>query len=218
MTRKRFIIFSSLLVVSIALPVFIYLFREAAIQSRYGSDHNHRGFIDLHVLHYYLEETGGVLPYDEDVPGYAMFAKFCSERTPAHVNCNHGAFHARVGGWQVVNLPRDKWNELHKQWESRSGGGVIPFAWCGKPTKLGKRLLFTASRDNEGKWDAGFNEECSEQQLKIRVSRLNECLTAIQKPSVTMDIPDDVDWYQYDNGYQLEKEDTTAESTPSKAP
>ena len=113
-------------------------------------------------------------------------------------NCHHGAFGFRRGGWQAVNLPQSRWNELFERWEKstfsqqESGWAGIPLYWCGRETGTGYRVYASVRRSDSGcQFDYG---KIKESDLVGRVAWLNRQLTELGESPVAIDLPNDIDW------------------------
>lgn len=162
----------------------------------FGSCQNHRGLLNMDLRTSEVA-LGGVRspPFQPEVPGYEMLATFAG-RTSGALNCHHGAPGMRVGGWQAVNLPADKWTELHRLWTSRYGGD-LPFYWCGKPNSLHKRVVCTLMLNPNGD---SFVEHhvLRETESQEQVKRLNNCLSELGLSPVALDVPDAVAWASFD--------------------
>ncbi len=171
--------------------------RVEQAEQLFGSCQNHRAHLnfDLNTSEVAL---GGVRrpPFQSEVAGYEMLATFAG-RTSGALNCNHGAPGMRVGGWQAVNLPADKWTELHRLWISRRYEGALPFYWCGKPNSLHRRVVCTLILNPSG---GSFVDHLvlKEAELQEQVKRLNSCLSELGLSPVTLDVPDAVPWASFD--------------------
>ena len=205
MLHRRVVViaaFTGAALVVILTGIAIQSIRLARLRSWYGSCHNHRRFIEVGVLLTYSEQNNGALPHEAGVPGYAMFAKACASVLPAWLNCNHGARNFHVGGWQAVNLSPETWSDLLQQWAPKDSSDTIPFAWCGKPTGTGERVVicvFASSHDAKPSW-SWYTRDISEEHLEELLLRLNKCLQAMGEPPTPINVPDHIDWSVYDAG------------------
>jgi hypothetical protein len=136
-------------------------------------------------------------PSEPGVPGYAMWASWAGRKAGA-LNCHHGAPGHRIGGWQAVNLPPEKWQELHRIWTARGCGSRIPFYWCGQPNPRQKRVFCGLLRDDQGRWLVD-HDVLSESALGEEVRKLNACLTELGLPPVASDVPAGVRWDSFDS-------------------
>jgi hypothetical protein len=175
------------------------------IRFRIASCWNHARFLEVE-LQDFLATNKGALPYDQGVTGFEFIARF-SASSGANVNCNHGS-QARIGGWQAVNLTPQLWSEVAKRWDLPKK--PIPFAWCGKPTNVGQRVVIliikTNHQDagviiNNNLRDAGFflvTFNMNEAELKADLLKLNEILMSVGEAPIEMDVPDRIDWAKWD--------------------
>jgi hypothetical protein len=167
----------------------------AALEARLLSCQNHRAHLVFSLRTGHRPQHGGELPYERGVPGHVMLAKYAATQVGS-LNCQHGAPGARVGGWQAVNLPPDKWGALRRVWNQRYGKTEIPFFWCGRRTGQGRRVLVSARwmhlSDGEG-WEFEYTV-AAEPELRARVQQLGECLAAIGADPLSLDVPGSVDW------------------------
>jgi hypothetical protein len=128
------------------------------------------------------------LPYLPGQEGAMVFAAY-GRRTEAHANCNHGAPNRRIGGWQAVNLPPDKWDEVFRRWPEGSAEDGVPLYWCGRPSSKNERFMVTVlNRTNF--WITSVTEE----KLAARIRRLNQVLADMGERPVPLNVPDNVDW------------------------
>ena len=143
------------------------------------------------------------LPYDPNLPGYGVFAKYTNRE--GATNCNHGAPHNRFGGWQALNLPNatlkklcDTWDEeIKKLSEYERPEEGVPYIWCGKPTGSKYRTaLIIDYNNNDGRitWNL-WKRDTSEKAINL----LNRCLKLIGEKQVPINIPDNIDWSKYSN-------------------
>ena len=171
---------------------------------------NHRNFLYGELVRNIPgNEYGHIfnLPYDPDLPGYGVWAKYthCDGAT----NCNHGAPHSRFGGWQYVNLPKDTLLKLEEVWDKKVkemteeeveelGGYSMPVVWCGKPTG-GYRLSlsFEWGLVDNGKSTVECWFEIKGATNERGIALLNECLKSIGEEEVPLNIPDNIDWSKY---------------------
>lgn len=125
------------------------------------------------------------LPYNKNVPGYAVLPLTWPNKKRdglrQGLHCNHG-------GWQMLNLPREKMIELIKAWKNENTD-FMPYLWCGKNT--GKFRV--ALRVDFNKDDNIFELKTSSVN-KIDIDRLNKCMQEIGGPPISIDIPDNIDW------------------------
>jgi hypothetical protein len=161
------------------------------------SCNNHERFLWM-ALREYQVANDGALPYEEGMPGYGMLCLFSATNTKAKVNCNHGAPNSRIGGWQAVNLSPEEWFGVTERWDTYREGKPIPFAWCGKPTHTGTRVVTgIASRT----WQDGaqlhhFN--MAEEEVRASVDALNRILDDIGERPVALNLPDGIDWSRWE--------------------
>jgi hypothetical protein len=182
----------------VAATLFWRSNRSSRANTLFISCQNHRGVLAMEVR-WYQHEHNDELPYEVGVPGHAMLAKFAAGKTGA-LNCNHAAPDSRFGGWQAVNLPPEKWKELHQHWAVGTDDPPIPFFWCGKPNKLDKRVLVSVIRYGGGATSEGWSLDhqiVTEKQLRELIARLNRVLVGIKEPSVECDVIANIDWNAY---------------------
>ena len=129
------------------------------------------------------------LPYDKDVPGYALLPPLWPNNKKngmrRGLDCNHG-------GWQMLNLPRKQiialihtWGKYYKE--------LPPYIWCGRPTGKDLRVALRVGYD---KGDNKFILFLRDIQ-KSDIEKLNKCLREIKEEPISINIPDDVDWRKY---------------------
>lgn len=164
---------------------------------------SHRKFLEFD-LHLEFAGAGGKEkaqpPYEPNVPGYEMFAKYAGQKPRGGYNCNHGAPGSLIGGWQAVNLSPEHWRAVHRLWSARGYSG-LPFFWCGKPNPGQTRVFTTLWLDDEGVWFLDHHV-LEEAELRERIGWLNECLGELGLPPVAMDVPDEIKWDSFDTGAQ----------------
>jgi hypothetical protein len=147
------------------------------------------------------------MPYDPSLPGYALFAKNTSG-VMGGVNCNHGAPHCNFGGWQALNLPDEKLEELLKLWRDKASAmynagkwwfpSALPYAWCGAPTGSGSaRVCITLSGGSTPTgwewWLDGRGGSVKDDAIAL----LNECLRSIGEKEVPLNVPEGIDWMKF---------------------
>jgi hypothetical protein len=131
------------------------------------------------------------VPYVPGVDGLMLWAAF--GRPMGNHNCHHGAPMKRFGGWQGVNLPREKWGEVGRQWIAATGSPDVPLFWCGGPDPNNHRTFTTVRLNNRS--ETWFEKEVlPEAECARRVAKLNEILTALGERPVPLNVPDNVDW------------------------
>jgi hypothetical protein len=143
----------------------------------------------------------GLLPYDKDLPGYAVIAKIVN--TGPGYNCNHGAPLARCsGGWQYINLPQSTLLKLYSAWEEKYPEKDMPVLWCGKNTGKDTRVgIHCLKQGNDIVVYRGARHVNKED-----VANLNECLQKIGEKPVPLDIPDGIDWSKYKKEIENKKD------------
>jgi hypothetical protein len=111
----------------------------------------------------------------------------------AGLNCHHGAPNRRFGGWQGVNLPPDKWDEVARRWPAENHPSGIPVYWCGGPDPSQRRAFTTISPAyiREPLYN---NDVLSESECVRYVATLNKILTAMGERPVPLNVPENVDW------------------------
>jgi hypothetical protein len=169
----------------IGAGIFCYVLKTMRAHSRILSCNNHERFL-LVELQNYGDINNGTMPYDQGVSGFEFIARF-SASSDAHVNCNHGS-QARIGGWQAVNLTPQLWSEVAKRWDFPKK--PIPFAWCGKATGVGQRVVTAVINY---RLDAGFvlhPFNMNEAELKADLLKLNEILISVGEAPIEMNVPD----------------------------
>ena len=194
----------------------IRAYEQARIRSLTVSDANHVTFIPYELAANLpgSDLSNGnldikALPYDPTLPGYAVFAKYSHDwakdsRGP-WVNSNFGAEGFMFGGWQALNLPNDKMLALEAEWRRRAETlpdeekweceRGLPYAWSGGvigyPSDSSWRVGLRVSRNGTG-WnveEADFHES--------ELGLLNDCLKVIGEKSVEINVPQGIDWDQY---------------------
>lgn len=207
--NKRVVLILGLLALLVTAAVFGYReLAKARPRSLIVSSNNHERFLWMALIEF-GSQNGGTLPYEAGAPGYMMLRNF-SMRTVAHVNCNHGAPANRVGGWQAVNLPPEAWLVIVQQWKRPLSERPIPFAWCGKPTGTGSRVVtaVTSHSQEHGLSLHHFNME--ERELTDSLSELNQILETLGIPPVPVDVPDGVAWAEVSNQNRMEPQPAVA--------
>ncbi len=140
-----------------------------------------------------LEDAGHLqynqLPYDKDVPGYTLlrpiWPNYKNNGMRWGLDCNHG-------GWQMLNLPREKMIKLIKTWDKKNKESP-PYLWCGKPTGRDLRIALRVGYDND---DNKFNLFWRNIK-KSDIEKLNKCLKKIKEKIISINIPNDIDWGKY---------------------
>jgi len=183
----------------------------------YESDWNHSSFVVGEFLRHlpatdkWVDPTNGEtfalhLPYDPNIPGYALFAKCTSHVGGPWVESNLGAPHSNFGGWQALNLPEEKLKKLSQVWLGRINAMAqsevrwrmpngLPYAWGGEPTGMGGRVCFTiAGGSGPQGWEWHF-DRCEIKDDGIDL--LNEYLKEIGEKEVPINVPMGIDWMQY---------------------
>lgn len=181
---------------------------KARMRSLVVSCNNHQRFLWMALIQFGAD-THGALPYEPGVPGYTMLKNF-SSRPRGGVNCHHGAPGSLIGGWQAVNLPSNIWLSIVGKWPASLGGKPIPFAWCGKPTGTGQRVVTTIIAHSP---DYGFSlhhGNIQEIELKNSLSELNRLLEPLGVPPVALDVPDGVAWTETNCQNKMEPQQTPA--------
>ncbi len=158
---------------------------------------NHRAHLRFALILELQPGEKGWPPHFADTPGYEMLARYAGGKQGA-LNCHHGAPGSRIGGWQAVNLSPERWRELHRLWLARDYPGPLPFFWCGKANALHKRAMCTLWLAEDG-WSVDY-EVLTETALHDRIDQLNQCLSALDLPPVTADVPDGVAWNRFETG------------------
>lgn len=210
--KKRLIVAGIWLVILVvggllAVPAF----RDVHEQSRLKSCFNHRSFIPSELLEQYpggdLESRSfRELPYDPDLPGYGMLAKYVAadrnvsgsgefkiEDFAYGQNCHHGAPNEGNGGWNAVNLPPEKWEALWEAHQKSESDVWIPFFWCGNPSSSQMRAGGWTFKTNTG-WTIEKGQVDDEM-----LEHLNDCLEAIGEKPMDWNVPDGVDWDIFNN-------------------
>lgn len=143
------------------------------------------------------------LPYDKDIPGYALLPIICpnskNNALPRKLACNHG-------GWQMLNLPRDKMINLIEVWK-KENEHFPPYIWCGKKTE-GDRIALVVGYDAKQKQ---FILDWSN-IVETDIEKLNKCLKEIGEKPISINIPDNIDWSKY----KLENSSASAEANQPK--
>ena len=131
------------------------------------------------------------LPYNKNLPGYAVIAEI--HQTGPGFNCNHGAPNAKCsGGWQYLNLPNNILQKLYNEWAKKSTDKFMPVLWCGKETGQDYRMGICCIIDkNKPTWDR------VKKVTKSDITLLNKCLKTINQSSISINIPDNIDWGKY---------------------
>ncbi len=175
-------------VLALAAAMGYHMLNAARTNSFAVSCDNHENFLRVALSRYQLANDGA-LPYEQGMPGYSMFCRFSAKNTEGHVNCNHGAPNSRIGGWQAVNLPPAKWDEVRERWQKYREDKPIPFAWCGKPTHAGTRVVICTGLLH-------FNK--AEEDIQKSIDLLNRILDEMGEPPVQLNVPDDVNWSRWE--------------------
>lgn len=196
--KTRIVVLLAFVAAILGSSLYICVVVPARNRSLLNSCSNHISFLCR------CFDTERSLPHEDGVPGCVMLAKAMAKRDrSAHMNCNHGATDSfnRIGGWQAVNLPPEEWTALRTLWKPTEPMDDIPFFWCGRPSGLRERFIVFASYSNIGTPTEGWylrSERISEEKLRDKVARLNEHLRSLGKPAVSQNIPNDVNWQEYD--------------------
>lgn len=188
------------LVVLVLLGMIGWSQRKDWIRSRVVSctNHGHHIVMTMRVI----ENDGAEweIPFLPMIEGHKLLPAFCIAEygtDTGMLNCHHGASGFRRGGWQCVNLPKDRWIELLNRWEKsgfndRIGADGVPFFWCGRPTGTGDRVCAAVKWEHERRW-LNFGR-VREGQLTERVAWLNRQLAELGEQPVALNIPGEVDW------------------------
>jgi hypothetical protein len=158
---------------------------------------NHRAHLNMDLTMELQGERKAQPPCEPNAPGYEMLARYAGRRQ-GYLNCNHGAPESRIGGWQAVNLPAQKWRDLQRMWSARDRTIGLPFYWCGKPNARQVRVFCTLWLDDRGVWFVD-HDVVTEAELSERVRTLNRCLSELGLPPVGTDVPDGVRWASFDS-------------------
>ena len=196
MKRKISIALVALILTVMVIVIVRWFSVSMREQQLLGSCLNHFDHLNMAWVIGALERTNNYeLPYQAGAPGYVVFAKWSATQDGA-LSCNHGAPKARFGGWQVANLPPHKWKDLLGRWPLELVER-IPFMWCGRPNRLGKRVIGYIWRTNVGTPSEGWylhHEVIDEAKLSDTVSRLNRYLAEMNEPPVEVNVPNGVAW------------------------
>lgn len=167
--------------------------RERASQkARFVSCQNHRNHLwfALRMAQHELKNPHYV-PHVPGVDGAMLWTAF--GRPPGNHNCHHGAPRRQFGGWQGVNLPREKWDEVGRRWFAATGSVDVPLFWCGGPDPSNRRVFTTVRLSNRS--ETYFEKDVlPEAECAHRIAQLNEILLAIGERPVPLNVPDNVDW------------------------
>lgn len=166
------------------------------------SDQNHMSILNFQISQWQRGSPQRTLPYQETVPGYVMLARF-SAKHEGHVNCNHSAPGARIGGWQAVNLSPETWRKVEARWPHSRFDHSIPFYWCGEPNGLEKRAVTTVFRFSESSSTHWQLEDTviRESVISKMISELRSILRTLDRAKaeqLTMDIPAKVAWESFE--------------------
>jgi hypothetical protein len=128
------------------------------------------------------------LPYLTNQPGYKIFAAHHG----TSLQCHHG-------GWQVVNLSPETWDYVFMRWKQRHPKAdvydlEIPLFWCGRPTDQPYRAVTAVNRHNSSRKYSLARAGMSDADLVRVLSELNEILSELDQPAISLDIPEDIDW------------------------
>lgn len=156
---------------------------------RLVSCHNHGNRLRMQLMPDAPSRSAWHPPYLAGTEGYMMLAS-CSKPLGGRLQCHHGAYGREGGGWQAVNLPPEKWEELFSRWPKQGAWDGVPFYWCGRPGLKQQRLLAVVQKHGYPVWI----DKVSESHLTQQVERLNQLLTAMGEHPVSLNIPDKVDW------------------------
>jgi len=201
--RRKFLIRAGLIsvVALIGLLVVISAHRERRVLVI--SCTNHGNHVRYGMLFRSKDDHSWEIPYVPDTAGYKVFYA-ATLHAPGGLNCNHGARRRKDGGWQFVNLSPEGWEKLFDVLEKSRGqsgatvhGGGVPQLWCGRPTGTSVRVMVDVYPSQGDGMHFGANR-VSEQVMVDRLAWLNTELAAMGKPTVSLNIPDDVDWDRVD--------------------
>jgi hypothetical protein len=189
-----------LLVVLVLLGMLGWSERQKWIRSRVVSCTNHGHLIVMKMrvnLHF---GSDWEIPHFAGAEGFKLLVGYCVAQYGTNIgalNCHHGATGQRRGGWQCVNLPKARWQELFARWEKGDTNGAgfhdgIPMYWCGGETGTGDRVVASVRLMNGETWfDYG---RLKEKWLVERIAWLNRQLVELGEPPVGLNIPPNVDW------------------------
>lgn len=167
--------------------------KHKAEKQRFTSCLNHRN-----RLHICADIAAGQLgephppPYLPGVDGAMLWAAI--GRTGGNLNCHHGAPKRTFGGWQGVNLPPEKWDEVARRWVEKKYPIGVPVYWCGGSDPSKRRAFTTLHPWGLRERPNYSNEVHSEADCARYVAALNEILTAMGERPVPLNVPDNVDW------------------------
>lgn len=193
MKRKTKVILIVFCVLIPTLGLLIPAYIEANKSAKLISCTNH--IIKLKFIIQSQKDNDGfiLLPYDKDLPGYAVIAK--SNNGFPGVNCNQGAPNSQCGGWQYLNLPMDTLYKLNTEWAQRNPEKDMPILWCGKGSLLQRSALILINVHKKGNIiDFGLAPKYINHK---DIKSLNECLKKIGENPISFDVPYGIDWDQY---------------------
>ena len=151
------------------------------------------------------------LPYNKDLPGYAVIATINEGNDSPMLRCNHGATKGWYGGWQYLNLPMPTIYKLHKEWVEKYPEDEMPVLWCGKGS-LHNRVTLCIQYIKKQNNGIDFNLVHGSTNYK-EIEYLNKCLKKIGEKPVSFDIPDGIDWSKYKQ--EIENKKDTRDAVPS---
>jgi hypothetical protein len=153
------------------------------------SCHNHGHRLSLHLMPGDSFQTSWHPPYFPGKAGHLMLTSI-SKTLGRHLQCHHGASGKGAGGWQAINLPPEKWDEVVRRWPDQGVWDGVPLFWCGRPNPNQVRLLAVVPKSglpvSIGK--------VSERHLLSQIGQLNQILEGMGERPVPLNIPDNVDW------------------------
>lgn len=184
------IIFILILIAAMILPAL----RMSKKSKLLISCSNHLMQIEFLIYSQFKNSDGLIqLPYDKNLPGYAVIAKV--NIGLQGFNCNQGAPHHCCGGWQYLNLPMDTLYNLNTEWKKKYPSNGMPIIWCGKGDLQYRRTLSLMSIEKQEK---GINVSLFSKSINYNeYEYLNECLQKIGENPISFDVPDGIDWDQY---------------------
>ena len=193
--RKKTVV---ILISSLVLLIFgiYFAYYRAKASAKLTSCTNH--VIQLKFIFLFqLKNSDGLiqLPYDKNLPGYAVIAKINHGTPGPWVNCNHGNPNGWYGGWQYINLPMETLYKLSVEWKKKNPDKNMPILWCGKGSDLDRCSLDLMSISKVKK---GIDISLLFGSVnKTDIESLNDCLKTIGENTVSFDIPDGIDWSKY---------------------
>ena len=190
---KNILIVLSIFILFTVIVVLISLLQSGSKSSLLISCTNH--LIQLNLM---FNKNNGViqLPYDKDLPGYAVIAQLNHGKPGPWINCNHGASDCWYGGWQYLNIPRDSLYRLNAEWMKIYPNKGMPIIWCGKGSSLDRASLNLDIFRNGEKVDIHLSPSSTSYK---EIEYFNKCMMQIGEKEVSFDIPDNIDWSKYLN-------------------